>query len=449
MKHTVICVLIAVVTISFCLGGCHSHQPLLQPSRSSPATYGVLEPDFNRYVSNSRERIRAALYEASAVSGNSPYVGGYSLSEAVLMRAPFQIPEDERDVCVDPTQGAGKVFLLIHGLSDSPYLMRSMAVSLHNAYPCAVIRAVLLPGHGTVPGDMLNVKYEQWLHVTDYGVKSFEKDDKMRELYLVGFSAGASLALRQVKESSRVGKVKGVVLLSPALKAKNPLVRFAGFISLLTDWESIYAERDAARYESFSYNTAAEFYRLTSDVLDGGYELNVPVLMAVSADDATIDAVAARSFFCHLAHSKRRALIWYRSRYSEDGDVAVCADIAAIEITGTGQQYSGIPYRTVSLSHIAVPVSPADRHYGVSGRYRNCKSYDGNDNPDDFAKCQNGSSQSVFGENGIGTVPAKQAIGYDYWRRGTFNPDYERLEKSVICFVDNSCNLSNVLELSR
>ena len=448
MIQTTAKVLITALSFALCLAGCSSPSVLLRPTGRSSAVATDPEPEFSQYVRDQRSLILKALDEISA-TGQSAFLGGYSNQEASLMRAPFQIPENDGDVCSESVKGGGKGFLLIHGLTDSPYLMRSTAESLHKAYPCARIRAVLLPGHGTVPGDTLHMTHEEWLRITDYGVRSFEKDQGVRDVYLVGFSTGTALALRQVKDKRNIGKVKGLVLLSPALKAKSSLIWLSGLVGTFSDWESIFSERDAARYESFSYNAATEFYKLTKELADGTYKLDIPLLMAVSADDATIDATAARRFFCDATSGTRRALIWYHSRYTDDKTAPRCADIAEIELNDIARQYNGTRYRFANMAHIAVPVSPGDRHYGVNGVYRNCKSYEGNGNPADFANCQKGSAKTVFGENNIGTANEKQALDYDYWRRGTFNPDYDRLEKSIVCFVDNACNMADVLDLSK
>lgn len=438
-----------VACLSVILCACAARQPWMNPTGRAASVPGPPEPDFTHYVDENRIKIRAVLEGLFHDRGASPFLGGYSLEEATAMRAPFQMPEHDREICSDLSRGGGKGFLLIHGLTDSPYMMRSISESLHRAYPCAVIRAVLLPGHGTAPGDTLTMKHEDWMRVTDYGVKSFQKDGRIRELYLIGFSTGTALAIRHMKDGKNSDKIKGLILLSPAVKAKSPLIWAAGAMGVFKEWERVYAEKDAARYESFSFNAAAEFYRLTHELTSTGFTLNAPVLMAVSADDDTIDANAARSFFCSSASSPRRALIWYRSAFTNDGATTPCGDIATVDLKNPDQRYNGVPYRVANISHIAVPVSPGDRHYGVSGAYRNCKSYENGGTPDDAANCRKGSETTIFGENNINSAQARRVLGYDYWRRGTFNPDYERLEKSIICFVNEACQLGTVLDFSR
>jgi hypothetical protein len=50
--------------------------------------------------------------------------------------------------------------LLTHGLSDSPYTMRHLAEFFRqNGFR---VMAILLPGHGTQPGDLLDVTWQEW-----------------------------------------------------------------------------------------------------------------------------------------------------------------------------------------------------------------------------------------------------------------------------------------------
>lgn len=432
--------------VLLCLPACKSTDPTLQPSGHAVTVPSDPHQPFSSYVVENRAKIAELVERLRFQSGKSPYIGSYSSKQVAEMRGPFQIPESDQDICWSKSQGGGKGFLLIHGLTDSPYLMRDIADSLHQAYPCALIRALLLPGHGTVAGDSLTMRYQDWLAVTDYGVGSFDEMKGITDLYIVGFSMGASLAIREFKEGGHTDKIKGLVLISAAVKAKTPFAGLTSLVEHFKDWAGVSAERDAARYESFAMHAGAEFYKLTKDLMNGEYGVNIPALMAVSADDATVDASAARDFFCDSVHADRRALIWYNSRFPEKNIAPPCKDIAQTEIGSIDKEYQGTPYRLANFSHLSLPVSPSNPHYGVNGAYRNCKSYEAD--PEAFAQCQQGSAQTIFGENDLADEKPKKELGYDYWRRGTFNPDYHRLAQSIVCFVDEGCNLKTVLTLS-
>ncbi|MCG8548882.1 MAG: alpha/beta fold hydrolase [Desulfobacterales bacterium] len=402
------------------------------------------DPDlpFSQYVQESRKNIEHILSDLRFANGAEPYLGAYSAAQAAQMRGPFErLPEKE-----NTGPGKGKGFLLIHGLTDSPYLMRSIADSLQRAYPKATIRAVLLPGHGTVAGDSLKMRHSDWMAVTNYGVRSFEKMPSISDLYLVGFSTGTALAIRHLQDNPRPSKIKGLILISTAVKAKSGLAFLSPYLRWVKDWLDTYSERDAARYESFSVNAGAEFYLLTKSIMKSKVPVNVPVLMAVSADDGTIDAEAARQFFCDRVTARRRGLIWYTSRHAERNIDPPCGDIKEVKLGPVDRAFQGTAYRFANYAHTALSMSPADPHYGVNGRYHQCKSYDTPPEMEDFYNCQKGSAKTVFGEKDIAGKAAQKELDYDYWRRGTFNPDYPRLERAIICFADEACDLQKSLD---
>ena len=436
----------------FVLNACSNADPLLRPSGKA-AFVPADTMEFTQYVSDSRKNIEHVLDELRPQSEKRIYIGGYTNQDAAAMRSPFQIPADDSARCTDVSKGAGKGFLLIHGLTDSPYLMHSISDSLSNAYPCALIRAVLLPGHGTVAGDSLTMEAKDWKRIVNYGVNSFKKDTAISELYLVGFSTGTSLAITYMKEHPAKGelrgdKIKGLVLLSTAVRAKSGAAFLAQIVKWFHPWLDTYKEKDAARYESFSANAGAEFYTLTKGMVDPEYALDVPVLMAVSADDATIDAKAAREFFCYPTNVQRRALIWYQSIdpkvntgiNPQDTPELMCNNIVEIKLENINPKF-----KTLNLAHIALSINPEDLHYGVNGKYHNCKAYDTEKSLQEFNDCQGNEKNNVFGENNLDGLKDRLKLQYDFVRRGTFNPDYKNLEAKILCFTDDTCPISEML----
>ncbi|WP_218576606.1 alpha/beta hydrolase [Desulfobacter latus] len=426
----------------FSLASC-TPEPSFLKETGSPA--GVpLDPDlpFSQYVQESIKNIEHILRDIRFADGASPYLGGYTAAQAAKMRGPFEIlPE------ISSTgPGKGKGFLLIHGLTHSPYRMRNIADSLHQAYPNGTIRAVLLPGHGTVAGDSLTMRHTDWMAITEYGVRSFEQMETISDLYLVGFSTGTALAIRHLQNTPQRPKIKGLILISTALKAKTWAAFLCPCLRRVKDWLATFQERDAAQYESFSVNAGAEFFLLTRNIMKRKTPIDVPVLMAVSADDETIDAQAARQFFCDRVTARRRALIWYASRHAGRNIDPPCEDIKEVKPGPVDREFQGTAYRFANYAHTALSMSPADPHYGVNGKYHQCKAYDTPPDMEDFNKCQKGSAKTIFGEKDIASKAAQKELGYDYWRRGSFNPDYPRLERAIICFADEACDLQRSLD---
>jgi esterase/lipase len=433
--------------ISILLSACSdNNNPLLHKSGKA-AFVPTDDVVFSDYVTKSQQNIEQVLKERRLA--NRHYLGDYTLAEAAAMRSPFQVPKLNSDRCTDASQGANKGFLLVHGLTDSPYLMRSISQSLSQANPCSLIRAVLLPGHGTIVGDTLDMQYKDWNRIVEYGVNTFQTDATISELYLVGFSTGTSLSINYIKQhpetniNNRNDKIKGLVLLSVAVKAHDSKAWLAPWVSIVENWDSTFKEQDAARYESFSYNAGGQFYTLTKDMTEAEYILDVPVLMAVSADDQTINANAARTFFCQ-ARNERRALIWYQSiDPSINTEIANDASQQCKQIINVQLDTLEPQFKTVNLAHTALSIQPDDPHYGVKGKYHQCKKYADKDKV--LEACQNNDQKSVFGENNVDKLKGDIKPSYTYLRRGTFNPDYAHLESRILCFTDSSCSNSDLV----
>ena len=440
-------ILFYISGLVFFLNACTEKQPAVFQASGTAAFVPADSVEFTQYVSDSQKNIEQILAKTLSATDKSPYLGHYTVQEAAAMRSPFQTPQRESERCSDAEKGAAKGFLLIHGLGDSPYLMRSISDSLQRAYPCALIRAVLLPGHGTIVGDTLKMQHEDWEGIVRYGVHSFSKDKHVSDLYLVGFSTGTSLSIHYMQAHPvetgqvRADKIKGLVLLSAAVKAKSGKAWLAPIVAVFKDWEApTYAEKDAARYESFAYNAGAQFYQLTKNMTAPDYALNVPVLMAVSADDNTINAQAAREFFCQPTSIKRRALIWYESIDPEvNAEQSLnCNGIINVKLDSLDPKF-----KTVNLAHTALSMQPEDPHYGVNGKYHHCKAYT---EPQAFKACQGDDKHTMFGEYGVENMPEDISSRYDYLRRGTFNPDYKNLEARILCFTNEQCSTSTLLK---
>ena len=208
--------------------------------------------------------------------------------------------------------GYEKAALLIHDLGGTPYEMRDVARAFADA--CYLVRAILLPGHGTVPGDLLNVEYRQWVDATRSAVKSFE--GAAQRLTLVGFGLGGTLALHYaLSDAPRKVELDGLVLLAPALEAETPLawLRASGIPGELIPgqpWARLLPDYDPVRYESLPRNALMQRARLIGEVAAQDAALQIPVFLAISADDAEVDAGAARDWFCRRLSGPRQ-LIWY------------------------------------------------------------------------------------------------------------------------------------------
>lgn len=394
------------------------------PARYEPSNYAALIPelntDFSDYVAESRTRIRQALREYYFLEDRTPFLGAYTLDEVARMRAPFEfLPASN---CDQNEERLG--ILMVHGLSDSPYLLRSIASSLAFRFPCALIRGLLMPGHGTVPGDLLDSSIDDWRTTFDFGVESF--NDSVDRLVAVGYSNGATLSLDHLNRNSQTG-IDGLILLVPGLEAYDERTSLAPWLKWVMPWISEHADDDAAKYESFPTSAAGEFYRLTESVREHTQQaIELPSLSLISAADTTVNSHSSLNFYCQWLDNDQSRLLYFA-----DADTEVPSGCEHVEVLSPDPSDT----RFLSFSHVALTIPANDPHYGIDGAYSVCLNYSGSDEL--YRQCMNDPLSTVYGENTLlgedGTVNGKLL------RRATFNPYFDTMLEAMTCFLKESC----------
>ena len=426
--------------------------PSYSDSPKIPSSYAITVPPltqtFEHYILDAQDKIKNALLERRELNQQT-YMGGYRLEDVVNMRSPFQFPQQESEFCFqNKSNGGGKAFLLIHGLTDSPFFVKDIAHSIHQGLPCALVRGILLPGHGTVAGDALDLDYRDWLAMTEYGVHSLHKQEEIREIFLVGFSTGSALAIRHLKEGKNTAKISGLMLFSLAVSAKTSLAPLASLANMVLDWNGNFPEDDAARYASFSFEAAEEFYKLTKHIHNKKYSVELPTLVVSSADDSTVDAHKAEEFFCESVVSSEKAMVWYESLKKDSHKKRICPEkthIVSLPSTHLPLTHKGNEYYFANYAHTSVTFSPDNFHYGAFGVYKKCKYLIHSKKK--YSDCANEKGKFIFGE--FKTInPKKDFAGkFDYVRAGTFNPDFDRINRAILCFSKSNCRKNNLLKV--
>ena len=121
----------------------------------------------------------------------------------------------------------------MHGLTDSPYSMRTIAEDsqLRGTY----VVALRVPGHGTVPAGLTTVTWEDWLSWTRWRTRHRIMIGDGKPPVLVGYSNGGALVLKYVfdaLEGSGDPQAARIVLLSPMIGVQ-PFAWMARYISML------------------------------------------------------------------------------------------------------------------------------------------------------------------------------------------------------------------------
>jgi alpha-beta hydrolase superfamily lysophospholipase len=357
--------------------------------------------------------------------------------------------------------------LLLHGMSDSPYSLRSIGQRLHEEG--AWVIGLRIPGHGTAPSGLVSVRWQDMAAAVRLAVQHLRVKVNDRPLFLVGYSNGGALAVHyalSALEDAALPQVKGLVLISPAIGVSKiaalavwqaRLGRLLGLDKLA--WNDILPEYDPFKYGSFAVNAGDQVYQLTNEIKSRFKELGAtaqlnrfpPVLAFQSVVDATVSVSAVvDELFEQLPEGGHELIAFDINRnpeierllttdpksemealLSEEGlhftfSIVTNAggeskDVVLRQRKPDNQKISEIPLglkwpRDIySLSHVALPFPMSDQLYGRPSSA-------------DSSKLQLG-NLDFRGERGVLQIPASAML------RLRWNPFYPYVEQRLLEFV--------------
>ncbi len=372
------------------------------------------EPEFPfaEYIRNARLMIETARMDIRQDN-----------RETILeANSPFEL---QPDPSVSPKSKRGKFengILLIHGLSDSPYLMKPIARHLQSRG--FLVRAILLPGHGTVPGDLLNVTWGAWIKAVAYGVRRLRPH--VEKLYMGGLSTGGALSVWHALKTAT--DIHGLILFSPAFRTRSRIARLSGYIRHFRKWVHTHADLSYAKYESFAFNAAHQLSHITQDIRKmflSGKKLAMPVFVASSMDDKTIDTHTTLDIFKTRMSSEKRRFILYTTNSSSRSQHTHHAIVP---------ENSVFPEEHIlDFSHVCIPLPPDDPHYGRDRDYA-------------YLYYENGKLRRMTEKQQIRLNGAKIWQGEDtkenlkkrIFRRLTYNPAYDRMIGQLDDFLEGA-----------
>ncbi len=333
---------------------------------------------------------------------------------------PGRYPQDwNRSYSLEPNGPPVGAVVLLHGLTDSPYSLRHIARRYRDRGWAVV--AIRLPAHGTVPGALTQVRWQEWLAATRLAVREAKRrTGPSAPLHLVGFSNGGALALKYVldalDEHAALARADRVILISPMIGLTS-FARFAGLAGLpallppfaKAAWLSVLPEFNPFKYNSFPINAARQAHQLTVALQEriARYRRNgrlnqlPPILTFQSVMDFTVTTRAVVSALyanlprngselvlfdlnraaklSPLLRSDAETLLWrmlpplprpFRTTIvtnADSGDEQVVEQVVQAGETAQQTRPLGLSYPAdiYSLSHVALPFPPSDALYGM------------------------------------------------------------------------------------
>lgn len=367
------------------------------------------EPDFD-YNSDSFDDY--ALYSQARILVSR--VG--TLDQSMLDKlSPFELlPAADCPRTADGKSQRG--ILLTHGLLESAFSMREFGAFMQSQ--CFHVLGMLLPDHGSRPGDFLSTEWQEYSAAVAFGARVL--GSKAEQVLLGGHSVGGALS---ILEATRNADVAGLILFAPAL-AITDAARYARFIVPLgtlfpgAAWVGLEPDEALYRYESLTFTAASETWELMQAVkeAENPQVQSLPILTIASMEDSTVSTPAILDFMQRNNNSASRTLLYSQHALAERDRVKV--------VPGADSE-QGI----LSLSHLGLMNSSANSYYGRDGDYRNCGHY-GASMTEAFTACKSG-ARDWYGE----TTSENRAAGV--LERIAFNPYYEAMTQEVQAFLSS------------
>lgn len=471
-KNTLFIITVAAMTVA--LQACSSTQ--LKPWHTEKLTEEFTEDkadevqSFDDYL-ELEDRLYKQLDEkvyAQTETGPEHRLDRYSSGSAADPRKGEPDWNRSFELKVDKPRGA---VLLIHGMSDSPYSLRTLGKALNQRGFWVI--GMRMPGHGTAPSGLRHVSRYDMAAAVRIGMTHLDKKVNGKPVHIIGYSTGAPLALEFALDAldGKSAPVPGsLILISPAIG----IHRAAGLASF-KDWLSnipglddmaytqIQPEFDPYKYNSFATNAADVVHGLTRSVasrIEQRASANPdvvlpPVLVFKSTVDATVttDAVVD-NLLEHLKPDRHELVLFDINRYAVSyrmliNDPAPLTDRVmdddklpftvtlvtneypdtrnviskyktpfSVNVSNTRKLELSWPAGVISLSHVALPIAPDDPIYGQRPP-----------NNEEFLFL---GQMAIQGERGLLTIPS------DWMFRLRYNPFFDYLESRTIEWIDNA-----------
>lgn len=342
----------------------------------------------------------------------------------IIKRARIDLTPENEDKIIDanspkefiPESGSCVGILLIHGLFDSPHVMHSLFE--HFSSQGYHVRVHLLPGHGTRPGDLLDVNIHDFIESSRFAIRDFKKF--VEKLIVVGFSTGAGLGIYHALKKE---PLDGLITFAPAIRIKNRMAFATNWHRVVSwryhraKWFQITHDEDYAKYQSIPFNAVYQVYRLTQliEKLEKKTSIRIPQFLLISADDEVVDPTLAIQF--HRRHAVPGSrIIQYRTH--------IFPDMHDIQ-----QRCSHFPgERILDFSHGCMMVSPSHPHYGRHGDFTDMLHYQ--------LSWGEKYKPPVFDNFYSGAITIEKLEKYTF-KRLTYNPGFSDMVRELEDFIQN------------
>jgi len=276
--------------------------PELRASEIANADWAAYLAADQAALAGVRDQVTRKLPEEDRVAVNRYF------EDSPLYAARF-VRDWNRSYILEPAGDPVGAVVLLHGLTDGPFSARHFAAHYRDHGFVAVV--IRLPGHGTVPGGLAHVDWEDWVAATHLAVREARRRvGPAKPVHLLGYSNGGALAMKYALEALEDDTLRlpdRIVLISPMIGI-TAFARFAGVLGwpaifpsfAKTAWLDITPEFNPFKYNSFPVNAARQSSLISRGLQDeiarsaaaGRLARLPPILTFQSIVDSTVNTQA-------------------------------------------------------------------------------------------------------------------------------------------------------------
>jgi carboxylesterase len=226
-----------------------------------------------------------------------------------------------RDVHPDPAafflEGGDIGVVLIHGFPGSTTDVRLLGTYLHERG--LTISAPLLPGHGTQPADLNRVRWQDWTACAEEALTQLSA--RCGVVFVGGLSLGSLITIYL---GTRNAKIAGIMLYSPAIAVRNPLIHLTPFLKYIVPFWSAgksdavdpAANERLSTYAMTPTHGAHEVYKLMRAVPHLLPQIAAPALIVHSTGDRSIAPHSAQLTYDRIGSADKALVTLHNSGHN-------------------------------------------------------------------------------------------------------------------------------------
>lgn len=249
-------------------------------------------------------------------------------NRSVIFEDPKELYEKEKEFLNQPFyfEGTnGKGVLLIHGWTSTPYEVRRLGRYLNeNGY---TVLAPLLRGHGTVPKDLEEAGWEDWLEDVEKAYRKLKGN--RQKVYVGGTSIGSCLAILL---SEKNPEISGLLLMAPPYKIRweRFVAFFVKILKKIKNYHKKYYPPTSGgkhtitriiSYQTYSMTSVLETFELIKEARRKVPSIFQPCFLIQSSSDHIISKQSAQEIYDSIQSNVKKIKYIKRAYHTFISDI--------------------------------------------------------------------------------------------------------------------------------